>query len=147
MMALLEGIIAYFSAKTEYGTDSRGGPVIVQDVGTGRRNALIMTAIRLFLIWLMNQLFSKHLGKVTIQKGFKYYLGWQHILCWTGDNIGLKKIWMNVYDSDAESSTQRGVWDNNSDIAWKSQNQQGLVAHIDDDQMFGGWDEGGTIDL
>lgn len=111
--------------------------------GSGAQNAMIVTTIVSCLITVFMWLLMRHMGRVTIQKGFMYYLGWQHIICWTGDNIGLKKIWMNVYDSNAEESTQSGVWDNYNHIAWKSENPYGIVAHIDDDEMFGGVDQGG----
>ena len=47
---------------------------------------------------------------------------------------------MNVYDPDVEESTEQGVWDNNNHIAWKQNNVNGIVAHIDDEDMFGGVD-------
>ena len=113
------------------------------EVSQGAKNAMIMQAVFSALMLILTKLFSEHMGRTTIQKGFKYYLGWQHILCWTGDNIGIKRLWMNVYDSDVEESTNQGVWDNNSHIAWKSDNPYGIVAHIDNEDMFGGVDEGG----
>lgn len=109
---------------------------------TGRKRKLLLDAIFNLLMWLLLQLINKHLLKTTIQKGFKYYLGWQNILCWTGKNIGIKRLWMNVYDTKVEQSTQQGVWGSDN-ISWKSSNPTGIVAHINDDQMFGGPDEGG----
>lgn len=111
--------------------------------GSGAQNAIIVTTIVSCLITIFMWLLTRHMGRITIQKGFKYYLGWQHIICWTGDNIGLKRIWMNVYDSEVEESTQSGVWDNNNHVAWKAENPTGIVAHIDDEDMFGGVDQGG----
>lgn len=107
------------------------------------KNQLIVMTIIQVLSAILMWLFNRHGGRTTIQKGFLYYLGWQHIICWTGDNIGLKSIWMNVYDPDVKESTQSGVWDNGKNIAWKKQNYAGITAYIDNDQMFGGWDEGG----
>ena len=117
------------------------GPGNTVDAGD-KRVFLANFVIELIILILMN-LINGHLLRVTIQKGFKYYLGWQHIICWTGNNIGLKRIWMNVYDSNVEESTETGVWDNNNHIAWKQDNPNGIVAHIDDEDMFGGVDEGG----
>ena len=119
------------------------GPGTGEETTQGKKNEMIMMAVFNALLTILTMLFSNHMGKTTIQKGFKYYLGWQHIICWTGDNIGLKRIWMNVYDPDVEESTEQGVWDNNNHIAWKSENPNGIVAHIDDEDMFGGVDEGG----
>lgn len=109
---------------------------------TGPKRAAILNSIGSFLTWLLVELIGKHKLKTTIQKGFKYYLGWQNILCWTGKNIGIKRLWMNVYDTNVESSTQQGVWGSDN-ISWKKNNLTGIVAHIDDEDMFGGVDEGG----
>lgn len=112
-------------------------------VDSGSKRAAILQIIVTVLLEILLWLFTRHMGKTTIQKGFKYYLGWQHIICWTGDNIGLKKIWMNVYDSEVKESTQQGVWGSDPDVAWKKDNPTGLVARIDNEDMFGGVDEGG----
>ena len=112
-------------------------------IDSGAKRAAILNVIVEVLLWLMTQLFMMHMGRTTIQKGFKYYLGWQHILCWTGEFCGIKKIWMNVYDSDVKDSTETGVWDNDNRIAWKFNNKTGMVAHINNEDMFGGVDEGG----
>ena len=50
---------------------------------------------------------------------------------------------MNVYDDKIEESTETGVWDNGNHVAWKADNPTGIVAHIDNEDMFGGPDEGG----
>jgi hypothetical protein len=112
-------------------------------VETGQKRKAILMAIYNFILWLLLNLIQKRNLKTTIQKGFMYYLGWQHIICWTGDNIGVKKLWMNVYDSKVEDSTEKGVWDNNNKIAWEQDNIKGLSAFIDQPDMFGGADEGG----
>lgn len=113
------------------------------EVTQQQKNAYMMNLLFQLLILILMSLFSDHAGRVTIQKGFKYYLGWQHIICWTGENIGIRKIWMNVYDAEVEASTQKGVWGDDDHIAYKKDNPTGIVAHIDDPMMFGGWDEGG----
>ena len=124
------------------------GPVYSTMNGTveissaAKKRALIINAFCQLLLWLLMQLINKHLLRTTIQKGFKYYLGWQNILCWTGDNIGIKRLWMNVYDSEVEDSTEKGVWGSDN-ISWKKDNPKGIVAHIDQPDMFGGYDEGG----
>lgn len=123
------------------------------DSENGIVNALMMTAVQVFLWWLLQELFGNNGGKTTIQKGFKYYLGWQHILCWTADNIGLRRIWMNVYNTESEASREQGVWtpigesedsgELQAAIAYKVDNQMGITCRIEDDEMFGGPDEGG----
>lgn len=123
--------------------------VITSDGKTGQeidqkwKNKMMMSAVYNAILTLLMWLFNKHFGRTTIQKGFKYYLGWQHIICWTGDNIGVKRLWMNVYDSKVEASTEKGVWDNNNSIAWENDNIDGITAFINDEGMFGGVDEGG----
>lgn len=139
---LITGLILCFIPTTHPVVTSAGAGTAM-DSDNGIRNQLIATAVEIFLIWLLAQLFNKHLGRTTIQKGFKYYLGWQHIICWTGENIGVKRLWMNVYDSEVEDSTETGVWDNDSHVAWEQDNINGITAHIDQPDMFGGVDEGG----
>lgn len=119
------------------------GPGSGYTTDAGIKRGAIVNAVANALIWILMRLLTDHLGRTTIQKGFLYYLGWQNIICWTGENIGIKKLWMNVYDSDIEESTETGVWDNDSHIAWEVDNMSGIEAYIDDKEMFGGWDEGG----
>ena len=136
---LVAGILVILLTPNKVITTGGAGTETTQ----GRKNQMIVQLIINAFITFFLQLFTRHLGRTTIQKGFKYYLGWQHILCWTGDNIGIKKLWMNVYDSGAEESTETGVWDNSSHVAWKQENLNGIVARVNNDQMFGGPDEGG----
>lgn len=110
---------------------------------SGIKNARIIMTIVSLLLQLLTALLANHFLRTTIQKGFKYYLGWQHIICWTNKEIGIKKLWMNVYDSKVEESTEQGVWDNNNKIAWLKDNPTGITAHIDEPDMFGGYDDGG----
>ena len=134
------------SVATSGGSGSTTSPGQVQGqiefAESGKKRQMILTALFAFIQWLLLYLINKHLLKTTIQKGFKYYLGWQNILCWTGKNMGIKRLWMNVYDTNVESSTQQGVWGSDN-ISWKKDNPTGIVAHIDDEEMFGGVDEGG----
>ena len=138
LILFLINIIAIITTPDTVVTNTGTG----QTVDSGDKRALIVNAVVQFLIWLLTSLLFKHELKTTIQKGFMYYLGWQNILCWTGNNIGIKRLWMNVYDTNVEESTQQGVWGSDN-ISWKKDNPTGLVAHIEDDQMFGGPDEGG----
>lgn len=139
---ILLGIIAYLVTPSKHAVFTNTGGGTALDVENGAKKAIMISTIISALTALLMWLFNRHAGRVTIQKGFKYYLGWQHILCWTGDNFGLKRIWMNVYDTNVEQSTVTGVWQPQN-IAWKSDNLTGLVARIDDEEMFGGVDEGG----
>lgn len=123
--------------------------------GTGAKRAAIANVFAFLLSWIFANLFNGHLGRTTIQKGFKYYLGWQHIICWAGDNCGIKRVWMNVYDAEVEASTEQGVWGGDNvaylygteplpaDLSVTPTNVNGIFANIDDQDMFGGVDEGG----
>ena len=134
-------ILAILLAPSHHPVVGAGGGV-AEDGENGSKFGMLVAAILQLLIALLLNLLTEHLGRVTIQKGFLYYLGWQHIICWTADDIGIKKVWMNVYDAELDTSTAQGVW-GSDDIAWKSSNPTGIIAHIDDNEMFGGYDEGG----
>lgn len=131
---------------TSTGGGATSGPGTISGTFTMNNSSAKQTALLnvviYIIMWLLMQLFNSHLGRTTIQKGFLYYLGWQHIICWTGENFGIRRLWMNVYDPDIKQQTQQGVWGSDN-ICWKSDNPNGIVAHIDDDMMFGGYDEGG----
>jgi len=134
---ILLGIIAVASSPDTVVTNTGGG----KTVDSGPKRAMMLNVVVQVLLWILTQLFMNHMGKTTIQKGFKYYLGWQMIICWSSPNIGIKKIWMNVYDSNIEESTQQGIWTDNK--ATLKDNPAGIIAHIDNENMFGGVDENG----
>lgn len=145
--AVLVAIIASLLIPSSHPTVVTGayGPSYgtATDSTNGIKFNMLTSAIVSVLISLLMALFSNHLGRTTIQKGFKYYLGWQNIICWTGDNIGIKAIWMNVYDTDLEESIYQGVWNSDKELAYKNDNKQGVKIKIDEPDMFGGVDEGG----
>ena len=116
------GIIAICSTPDIVITNTGGG----KTVDSGPKRAAILNVIVQVLLWLLTQLFMNHMGRTTIQKGFKYYLGWQMIICWSHPNIGLKNLWMEVYDSDIEESTQKGVWSDNK--ATRKDNPAGIIS-------------------
>ncbi len=77
-------------------------------------------------MWLIN---GRNL-KTTVQKGFKYYLGYQLLCCVSGEGLRLRGIYMN----------EEQAW--TGDIA-REDHPNGYTAHIDDDELFGGPDESG----
>ena len=123
-----------------------GTAVALKVVDDGMKRAQILMVIVSILLQLLTALFSRHIGRTTIQKGFLYYLGWQHIICWSGEKVGFKKLWMQVYDTKLEQSTEKGVWDNNHHIAWRDENHTGISTYINKPNMFGGVDEGGGFE-
>lgn len=95
------------------------------------KDKLITPLINTLFMWLLNWLINGRNLKTTIQKGFKYYLGYQQILCWSSPKVKLKKIYMNeklVWEGDAGRETQNGA---------------AFVIPVNDEQLFGGPDEGG----
>ena len=134
-------IIVIIAMPAEHPVVTNTGAGVATDSENGVKNQLIVMAILNALITMLLWLFTNHSGRTTIQKGFLYYLGWQHILCWTGDNLGIKSLYMNVYNSELEASTEQAVWDNG--IAWKKDNLTGMTVYIDNYDMFGGVDEQG----
>jgi len=119
---------------TTGGVGSTSGPGTVKDDLTG-------PLINALFTWLLSWLINGRMLKTTIQKGFKYYLGYQFMVCWTGDNIGIKSIWMNAYSTVTEESDMAAIW--SSSVATKPNNHGGVVAHINKPDLFGGVDEGG----
>ena len=136
---LITGLLWAFAYKMHWVT-TPAGPGEAHDTSNGQANRMMMMAIVEFLLWLLTMLFNRHLGRTTIQKGFKYYLGWQHIICWSGKNMGFRKLWMNVYDTEKEASTEKPVLE---DVKWKKDNPLGYSFHIDKPDLFGGVDEQG----
>ena len=61
-------------------TNTGGGTGTAIDATNGVSNSMMMMAVVNFLLWLLMALFNRHQGRTTIQKGFKYYLGWQNII-------------------------------------------------------------------
>ena len=124
-----------------------GTAIYLTTTDDGIKRQQILMVIVSILLQILTALFSRHMGRTTIQKGFKYYLGWQHIICWSGEKVGFKKLWMQVYDTKLEQSTEKGVWDNDNHIAWRAENKTGISTYINDQNMFGGVDEGGGFDV
>jgi hypothetical protein len=98
-----------------------------------------------FAQWLFGYLINKFMLKTTIQKGFKYYLGYQYIWCFSEENIRLRAIYMNKYfdDSDgmAAESEMSAVW--TGDVSREDHLTAPYVINIDSPDLFGGVDEGG----
>ena len=140
LLQLLITALTFAFAYKLHPVTTPAGPGEAHDKSNGEANRMMMMAIVQFLLWLLTMLFNRHMGRTTIQKGFKYYLGWQHIICWSGKNIGFRRLWMNVYDTKKEASTEQPVIE---DVKWKKDNPKGYTFHIDKPDLFGGVDEQG----
>ena len=77
--------------------------------------------------WLLSWLINGRNLKTTIQKGFKYHLGYQMLACLSGDNIKVRAIYLG----------QNKVWESSSPSSYP------FVVAVNDENLFGGFDEGG----
>lgn len=118
---------------TSQGTGYHGVQVHSSGVSSGAtfKDDLVGPLINSLFMWLLSWLINGRNLKTTMQKGFKYYLGYQQLLCWSGPDAKLKKIYMN----------EKLVWEGSASA--KEQNGAAFVISIDDGQLFGGPDEGG----
>lgn len=80
--------------------------------------------------WLLSWLINGRNLKTTMQKGFKYYLGYQMLCCVSGEGIRLRGIYMN----------EQEAW--TGDVSRKDY-PDGYSINVDDDELFGGPDENG----
>lgn len=122
---------------------NEGGELIGtgESVGATYKDDLTGPLLMSLFTWLLGWLINGRNLKTTIQKGFKYYLGYQFLICWSGDGVGLRKIWMNTYDTNTEASSQNAIW--SSGTASLANNPTGITVSINDENMFGGPDESG----
>lgn len=110
-------------------TSGKESGASVETTGTVK-DELTGPLINALFMWLLSWLINGRNLKTTIQKGFKYFLGYQLLLCWTGPNIKIKKIYMR----------ENLAWE--GDIS-KNACPGGKTIRIDDDSLFGGPDENG----
>ena len=106
--------------------------VVASEVSNANKRRTIVDGIINFLIWLLMWMFNKHMGRTTIQKGFKYYLGYQEVICWAHPSARLKRVYMNeelAWEGDEPAS-------NHTDGSY-------FDIHIDKPELFGGPDENG----
>jgi len=103
-------------------------PVTVKIFG---KDMAVGPLINSLFMWLLSWLINGRNLKTTIQKGFKYYLGYQQVVCWSSPNTKLKKIYMN----------EKLAWEGS--ISAREQNGSPFIIKIDNDQLFGGPDEEG----
>lgn len=87
----------------------------------------LMMLAQWLLMWLIN---GRNL-KTTMQKGFKYYLGYQMLVAWSGPGIRLRAVYLG----------QNKVWE--GDVSRESLGDGPLVIPVNNDELFGGPDEGG----
>ena len=82
-------------------------------------------------LWLLSWLINGRNLKTTVQKGFKYYLGYQFLVAWSGKKMRIRRIYMN----------DKSVW--SGDVSRAAQGGAVYDIRVDNENLFGGVDEGG----
>ena len=131
---LVFSLIAAYIAKpatattTTVGTGYHGTPVHSKGTSKDFATGPLLNALFMFLLnWLIN---GRNL-KTTMQKGFKYYLGYQFLVCWSSENMRIKAIYLK----------EKKVWEGNE--SKDDYLTAPFVVKVNDDELFGGPDEGG----
>lgn len=115
------------------GTGYHGVPVHSTGISVGAtyKDDLTGPLLNALFMWLLGWLINGRNLKTTIQKGFKYYLGYQFILCWSGENMRIRKIYMQ----------ETSVWEGDE---WRNAQTNGFLdVRVDNPELFGGVDEQG----
>jgi hypothetical protein len=81
--------------------------------------------------WLLSWLINGRNLKTTMQKGFKYYLGYQQLVCWSSPGMRLRTVYLG----------QNKVWE--GDVSRESVGSGPFVIHVNEAELFGGPDENG----
>jgi len=127
VFALIADVLASPATGTSKDVDTHG------DSGHGTsKDVMVTPLIKALFLWLLSWLINGRNLKTTIQKGFKYYLGFQEIVCWSHPNAHLKAVYMN----------EKKVWEGD-EAAANHTNGSPFVISIDDENLFGGPDENG----
>lgn len=98
---------------TTHGGNS-AGPVVGNGTAVGGTYKDIVTPVLILTLfnWLLYWLINGRNLKTTIQKGFKYYLGWQHLICWSSGNAQIKRVYMDenkIYEIGGTRYTKPNV--------------------------------------
>lgn len=125
-------LIAILVTPAQHFVTTSGGAGTATDTANGNKMRMIVMAIISLLLALLTALFTNHGGRTTIQKGFKYYLGYQQILCWGSPNARLRRIYMN----------EKEVW-SGDEPASNHLDGSPFTIHVDNENLFGGPDENG----
>lgn len=105
------------------GTTTADGATYKDDLTGPLLNALFM--------WLLSWLINGRNLKTTVQKGFKYSLGYQMLACISGTDIRLRGVYLK----------EQKVWEGN--VSREDYQQDPFIIKVDNDELFGGPDEEG----
>ncbi|WP_371380916.1 phage tail protein [Sporomusa aerivorans] len=117
-----------------------GGSVTGTASGATYKDDTTGSLLNSLFMWLLSTLINGRLLKTTIQKGFKYYLGYQVLVCVTGENIRLRSLYIG-YDKNSDDDNNGPVW--TGDESRENHLTSPFVISVDNDELFGGADEGG----
>jgi len=91
--------------------------------------------LNMLIMWLLSWLINGRMLKTTMQKGFKYYLGYQMLVCLSGAGIRVRGLYLNPDACDNEAA-----WTGD---ASRDAYPSGYTVSIDNEDLFGGADESG----
>lgn len=129
-------LIAQYIASPATTKGEGGGPVTGGEGGYAKvtilgKDMAVGPMINSLFMWLLNWLINGRNLKTTVQKGFKYYLGYQFLVAWSGKNMRIRSIYMN----------EEKVWD--GDESKNSHQTAPFIISVDKEDLFGGCDEEG----
>jgi hypothetical protein len=128
-------LIAQVLTAPATGTTNPGQPVTTSGGGGStsgpgtNKDRLITPLIQSLFLWLLSWLINGRNLKTTMQKGFKYYLGYQMINCWSGPAMKLRGVYLD----------KTKVWEGNV----TREETTPVMIPINNEQLFGGPDENG----
>lgn len=138
---LVFSLIAQVLSSPATGTTNPGQPVKVstpQGPGTGatsgpgtNKDTMVTPLIQALFMWLLSWLINGRNLKTTMQKGFKYYLGFQEVFAWSSPGMKLKAVYIE----------ENKVWDGS--VSREDVLPGPLVINVNDENLFGGVDESG----
>ena len=99
---------------------------------TQTKDDYIGPLLQALFIWLLSWLINGRNLKTTIQKGFKYYLGYQFLISWSGPEMRIRRVYMNEVECWSGDVSRRSLGDGAM-----------FNINVNDDEMFGGPDENG----
>lgn len=132
LMAPITGHQATSGVVTAKGGNS-AGPVNSTGTSDGAtyKDDLTGPLINVLFQWLLMWLINGRNLKTTMQKGFKYHLGYQMLFGWSGPGARLRAVYLG----------KNKVWE--GDESREAHAPGSFTVKVNDDNLFGGPDEGG----
>lgn len=134
---LVFALIAQVLAMPATGVTNPGQPVTTTGGGGStsgpgtNKDTSITPLINALFTWLLMWLINGRNLKTTIQKGFKYRLGYQMLACMSGTDIRLRGVYLK----------EQKVWEGN--VTREDHPAGPFVIPVNNEELFGGPDEDG----